>query len=357
MIERLRRSDTAVVALWFLFTRLLVVAAAFFGAAHPNPGYRLQSLGGPAAPALLEPFVRWDAAYYIDLARNGYPPPGSTPVYHAAFFPLYPMLIRTLDADLHDTVLSAILISNACALGAALLLCRLSGGRAASFLLLAAPGAGFLSFPYSESLFCLLVAGGLLAVMSSRPLLAASLGALASASRPTGVVVAVALLVHAWQKRGDLRQAGLSTLSALLAMVGLIAFALFCRNRYGDPLYFAHLQSSWGRHASLFGPFQAFAEFRFDPDYYLVALVAIGGAIWMWGRSPVLSACSWFLILLPLSTGSLKSIIRFQSANVPLLAGMGAVAVSGRAKAIVLTGSLALMIYETARYAQGFAHN
>jgi hypothetical protein len=357
VIDRVRRSDTLAVTLWFLATRALVTVASFFGAAHPFHGY--QGLGpvGPAPPTWLVPFVRWDAAFYLDLARNGYPPLTPSPVYHAAFFPLYPMVIRAADVALHETVIAAVLVSNICALVTALLLLRLAQSRTAAIFFLAAPGAHFLSFPYSESLFCLLVVGALLALKENRPLLAAALGALASATRPTGVVVAVALVVWAWQHREEYVRAITGLLAAGLSTIGLLAYARFCQQRYGDALYFAHLQSAWGRHASILGPLRAFAEFRFDPDYYLVSLAAIAGAVWMIRRSEaVWTASTWFLILVPLSTGSLKSMIRFQSANVPLFAGAAA-SLSGRARTIALVVSLLLLALETSLYSSGYAHN
>jgi hypothetical protein len=358
-------SDLAAVAVWFVVTRVVVVVAAIAGAAHVKPGYYFQSLGGPQPPAFLAPFVRWDSAFYIDLARNGYPPArGAEPIFHAAFFPLYPLVVRAVDTVVHETVVSAMLVSNLAIVGAAVLICRLArttwpeaDDRSAAVLLLASPGADFLSFPYSESLFCLLLVAGLGAALNGRIVWASLFGALASASRPTGLVVALALVLRAWQHRRSARELFVNITAGVVACAGVAAFALFCHHQYGDALYFSHIQSAWGRHMSLIGPIKALAAFQFDPDYYVVSLAAIAGAVWMWRRSPpMLTATAWFLLLVPLSTGSLKSMIRFQGANVPLLAGV-APRLGRRSRGVTIAASLVLLAYETYKYSSGFDHN
>ena len=357
-------SDWSVVCGWFVLTRLVVAVSAVAGAAHFRPGNYFQSLGGPPAPAALVPFVRWDSYFYIDIARNGYWAKGSAPVFSAAFFPLYPLAVRALDLVVHETVVASMLLSNACALGASLLLCRLSrlttlgDGRLAALLFLASPGAGFLSFPYSESLFCLLLAGGLLAAVQDRPWVAAGCGALASATRPTGLVLAVALIARAVERRRIGRPIAAYLVAAAACGAGLIAFGALCQARYGDALYFSHVQAEWGRHVSLLGPVRALFEFAFDPDYYLVTLAALAAAVWLVYRDvrTVLTWPAWALLLVPLSTGSLKSMIRFQGANIPLIAGV-APRLPGRRMVWVLGLSVCLLAYETYEYAAGAGHN
>jgi hypothetical protein len=359
------RRDLVVVGATFVLTRLLVVAAAYAGAAHPNPGYAFHTFGGPPPSDWLAPFIRWDAqTYYVDIARNGYPPARiDGPVFHAAFFPVYPLIVRAIDLFVGNTFVTGLLLSNLFAFATSLLLCRLPRAlgqgdeRRAAILFLAAPGSDFLSFPYSESLFCFLTTGALLATLRDRPWLAGALGALASATRPTGLVVTVMLLVAAWNCRADVRPAARRLLAAALSTAGLAAWAVFCLKRYGDALYFSHIQAAWGRQFSLLGPLRALFSFRFDPDYYVVTLAALAGAAWLALRGPaVLAAPAWFLLLVPLATGSLKSMIRFQSANIPLLAGVTP-ALSRRWFQGVVAVSLLLLAYETYEYAAGYAHN
>jgi len=359
---RLSLRDALAISVWFLITRIVVALSGFAGAARFKPGDYFHSFDG-VVPRALAPFVRWDAYFYLDLAHKGYWTRGSAPVYAAAFFPLYPMTVRAFDQLVHDPVITSMLVSNVCALAAALVISRLASestggvGRHAAILFLASPGAGFLSFPYSESLFSLLVAAGLLAIVRDRPLLAGLFGGLASATRPTGLVIAFVLMVRAVQLARTRRPMIAYAAATVLSTAGLLAFAALCQSRYGDPLYFSHVQAEWGRHMSVFGPVRALTAFAFDPDYYAVTLAALAGAAWMLWRAPLtLSSAAWFLILVPLSTGSLKSMIRFQGANVPLLAG-AAPHLRGRWWVFTLTVSLMLLAYETYEYSAGIAHN
>src|SRR6202171_523640 len=61
------------------------------------------------------------ALFSTPLARNGYPPAREETVYAANFFPLYPLLVRAGDWLLGNTFASSLILSNACALAAALL--------------------------------------------------------------------------------------------------------------------------------------------------------------------------------------------------------------------------------------------
>src|SRR5512132_3848928 len=118
------------------------------------------------ADPVLAPLARWDSVWYLTIADSGYG--GSTA--RAAFFPLYPLLVRGVGTVLggsHGALLvAAYLVSLAAFLGALTLLYRLTelelGCRLAqpTLLLLAVfPAAVYFGAPYSESLFLLLAVG------------------------------------------------------------------------------------------------------------------------------------------------------------------------------------------------------
>ena len=360
-----RSFDLAWVGLAFLATRLLVFGFVALGAIHPHVSaladWRVahpKGLHAGPAPGLLAPLVRWDALFYVAISRVGYPLPRPSLVYDAAFFPLYPACVHALTLALRNTFAAATLFSNACALVASGLLLRLGRtrreGRALALLFLCAPGSLFLSAPYSEALFCLLLTLVLCAAAEGRIWLGASAGALLTACRPQGVVASLVLGVEALRSRGRRRWAW--GLAAVIALAGLAAYAAGCWLRYGDPLYFSHVQRAWGRSVSPLGPLRALFGFHSDVDTYLVALGAIALGTWMLRKQPlrvVLGA--WFLILLPLSTGSLKSMVRFESANVPLLAG-GSTLPRKVLRAVVAV-SLLLLAYEAFRFGAGFNQN
>ena len=117
-----------------------------------------------------------------------------------------------------------------------------------------------------------------------------------------------------------------------------------------------HLQAYHGRNLSPLGPLKAFFAFDNDPDYYLVSIAAIYVAVRLVRRTP---AWQWvtaaFLVLLPLGTGTLAAMIRYQSANVPLMAGVPLL-VQGRRFWIVAALCLALMAFEAFLYGKGIGH-
>lgn len=307
---------------------------------------------------LLAPLVRWDANYYVLLAREGYPQnePGVVR-YPLAFFPLYPLLTRALSNVLGDTFLAAFLLSNAAALLGALVsyflgaaLARPRDGLRLGCMLLAAPGSHFLSYAYPEALFVVLLATALLCIARDQPGLAAACGALASATRSAGVVVALALAVRAIT--GNTGRARWLC-AAACSLLGLAAFALFCHHRYGDALAFAHVQASYDRALTLAGPVRALLRFNVDPDYYLATFLALAICLAMLRarERAWLTASAIFLLWLPMATGTLKAMIRYQSASLPLLWGA-----RSRLVRLVPWLSLSWMAFEAFLFGQGIGH-
>ena len=285
--------------------------------------------------------------------------------FNVAFFPLYPLAVRSLELLLRDTFASAFVISNVSCLLAALVMLRLGGagkgpraGLRAAILLLASPGSHFLSYPYPEALFLLLTSLAFLAIARDRPFLAALPGALASAARSAGVVVAFALALGAWNRRRDLRALLHYSIATILSLAGTAAFALFCHLHYGDALAFAHIHRHYGRSLTLFGPFLAFFRFTVDPDYFVVSLAVVAACVLIvWRRAAPgwLSSSAWFLLLLPLATGTLKAMIRYQATNVPLFVGVGRMWRGRFFEGMVLACTL-LMAFEAFLFGKGIGH-
>mgnify|MGYP002622354613 CR=1 FL=1 len=207
-------------ALWT--SRLLVWVAGVgavwaWGLSSRAPGFDPAGLtDGPlAAPA-----ARWDAVWYLSIARDGYGDEAST-----AFFPLYPLLLRALGGS----VLAGTLLSCACLLVALAALRQLTAlelgeeaARWAVLMLAFSPMAFFLSAVYSESLFLALTVGAVLAARRDRWAWAGALGMLAAATRSTGVLVLVALVAIAFAGGRRPRARDLAWLA--LVPAGLAAF-------------------------------------------------------------------------------------------------------------------------------------
>jgi hypothetical protein len=172
---------------------------------------------GRLGDLLVAPAARWDAGWYLLIVHQGYKPTlGAATAPRAAFFPLYPLLVRALSALLVPSVLAGVVISTL-ALGVALYglhrLTALEAGATASARQVArlavmatafAPMAFFFSAVYSESLYLALSIGVFWFARKGRWGWAGALGALASATRPTGVLLlAPALILYLYGPRQD----------------------------------------------------------------------------------------------------------------------------------------------------------
>ena len=149
---------------------------------------------------LVGPAARWDAVWYLTIAHDGYGTASNHP--QAAFYPLYPLLMRVLGWLVGSPLLAGILVSLACFMGALVLLHRLTAlelgerdARGAVLLVAFFPTALFFSAVYSESLFLLVSVGAFLAARRGRWALAGLLGGLAALTRNSGVLLLVPLLV------------------------------------------------------------------------------------------------------------------------------------------------------------------
>lgn len=359
-----RLGGPGTVLLAFVLTRLLALGATHAGARFMTPerradwewtpGTDLRVL--PKPPALLAPLIRWDAPYYLALAKEGYPTPDpDEPVYSAGFFPLYPLAVRVVAGVARSYFWAAFLVSNGCALAAALFLLRVGSlsrradGVRVALLFLASPGAHFLSYPYSEAFFAAALAAALWGLRRGWLPAAALGGAAASATRSPGVAAALAAVAHAPARLRN-------WIAGAASLGGLAAFMAFCQQRYGDALAFIHIQSYHRRHLSLLGPVKAFLAFDADPDYYLIAVLALYVAVRMTRRTPAwIWLTAWFLLLLPLATGTMQALIRYQATNLPLLCGVPSLC-RGRRFWQVLAGSAALMGFEAFLYGKGIGH-
>jgi hypothetical protein len=177
---------------------------------------------GLGAATWTAPAVRWDAIWFLDLAHMGYDD-GPT----AAFFPLYPLAVRVLGGS----AFAGILLSIVCFFAALVALQRLTelelgaeAGRWTVWALAFSPMAFFFSAVYSESLFLALSVASVLAARRDRWAWAGVSGALAAATRSTGVAVLFALVLLAFA--GGRRPRASDLAWVLLVPLGLLAFPL-----------------------------------------------------------------------------------------------------------------------------------
>jgi Mannosyltransferase (PIG-V) len=205
-------------ALWS--SRLLVWAAGIMAGATltraaagaaPDPRGLTRGLGS-VGELLAGPAARWDAAWYLVIARDG-PQPGlgAHTFPRVAFFPLYPLAIRVLGL-VTPLVIAGVVVS-LCAFAAALYgIHRLTVlefarkpqmiptrpqniARLAVLVIAFSPMAVFFSAIYTESLFMALSVAVFWCARQGRWAWVGIAGALACATRSNGLLLALPVLV------------------------------------------------------------------------------------------------------------------------------------------------------------------
>jgi hypothetical protein len=302
--------------MWFISTRAFLTAVGVLARSriewHP---LSMVSLGHP----WLDIWGAWDSVYYLRLAAEGFA--GVEPLMYK-FSPLYPALIRLIQAVAQDYVVSAVLVSNACLIASAVLLYRLVRPRygediakRAVMFLFVFPGSFYLSAILSESLFLVLLLAAFLSSNAGNMRGAGMSGFLLSLTRVIGVLAVFPL---AWEYVRGRRDRGWGfirgALPLLLMPLGLAAYLAYIWLLTGNPLgYFSIQQGYWGTYNS--NPIEVLYRELFD-GYFLrslnsliaiLTLAVVAAAYRRLGLSYVV--LSLLMVLFPLATGNINMIL------------------------------------------------
>jgi hypothetical protein len=315
---------------------------------------------------LAAPVARWDATWYLVIAHHGYRLDlGAFTSSRTAFFPLYPLGLRTISVFGVPPVLGGVLLSLAALalalygihrlttleLGRSKTLGRLDGAesaidrrvsslaglgggdvaRLAVMLTAFAPMAFYFSALYSESLYLALSVGVFWCARQGRWAMVGLLGALAAATRSAGVVLALpALMLYLYGPREDrapelpprrgraqlfhpryrLRR---DVLWLALLPVGLGLYMLYLSLNGGSALMPFHAQDVWGRHFA--GPYLGLwdgAQAAFDGARQLLSMQRHHAYFSPASGSPFVSAghnlmlFAFLLIAIPAVVGVLR---------------------------------------------------
>jgi hypothetical protein len=252
------------IALWALGFRLVSALLAFFVVLvfplhQPGPGTMFEQ-----SSPFFGPFIRYDAGWYSQIARNGYefvvggPSVGVGKPGKIAFFPLYPMLMRyagrLFGRTTADIYLGGILVawtSFALAMVALFYLARLDlpRHRAERAVLLTAifPFAFFFGMVYTESLFLLLTVLSFYGFRTRRWWLGGMAGALATATRVNGILMLPALAWIAFRSaQPTMRDRTLAAAGLVLVATGVGAYSVYVYRLSGNPFEWAASIGRWG---------------------------------------------------------------------------------------------------------------
>lgn len=345
MIDRklVRAAFVAFILSRVLFYALTIAGSqiSFLRKAYSNSIWetRIELRAERVRPELERVAMVGDAWWYRGIALHGYDRQSASvsPTPNWAFFPLFPLLVRTL-AITGNFALDGMIVANAAFLCALILLGAVAlrfgldpeTATRAIFYLAFFPTSYFLSLPLTESLFLALSLASILAAKTERWLVAGVLGGLAALTRFPGILLLVPLvLLYLASPKRLARHA----LCLALVPAGTGAFMVYLRERTGDPLAFVHAQANWQRSATFFWePLIAYSQhprnisepWNFVALHFAVAmLLFVAAAILCVRRQWPLAGYTAASVLLPLSTGSLQSLGRYALVVFPLFLWLG----------------------------------
>lgn len=187
-------------------------------------------------------FGNWDVAHYLEIAERGYVEANSI-----AFFPGWPLLIRTASAVGLPMLVVGVLLALLASGFATAALYRLGGAPAAIAWLLA-PTAVFTLVPYTESVFCAAAFWAWERATARQWGAVATLAAVAASVRVSGVFLILALVVLALSQGGSPKAKGQRLAWLLLPIAVVATYFGYLYVLTGDPLAWLNAQSSgWAR--------------------------------------------------------------------------------------------------------------
>ena len=288
----------------FLAVGAVVWLVTFVAAETLPRDYLYPRPANPRGGPLAEMWMRWDAGWYREIVRHGYRyDPGVQS--SVAFFPAYPLAIAAVAWAFPGIPAAGVAVTALSGLGVAVLFhrwcCeRMSPAAATTSLLvlLVFPYAWYLyGAVYSDAFFVFAVLAAFLLVEREHYWLAGLVGFVVTASRPTGIAVAIGLVLvvleranqqrwpsatepatgtaaetgtgtgrgspvptptptvtrRAWPARAtaalgrrfDPRALSWRVTPVLVSFGGLAAWTGYLWARFGDPLLFVHIESEW----------------------------------------------------------------------------------------------------------------
>jgi hypothetical protein len=231
----------------YLAVHLAILVTTVFSMLFVLPDFSNKSLH---FYTLWRAWQRYDANWFAGIASHGYKDATST-----AFFPLYPLLERSLLPFVSSPYIAGLIISNVAGLIMLLVLYRLvredfDSERALRTVLYISvfPTAFFFAAAYNESLFVCLSLLSFYNMRHGRWWIAGLFGLLASLTRSVGILLLVPFAYeYLYQHQFDVRKFRLNALSGVLIVAGMGLFAAYCYFKFHDVLAFSHAQSHWSR--------------------------------------------------------------------------------------------------------------
>lgn len=346
------------IVVFALAVRLLSAGVAWianltFPPAQPST---VTMFGRPSA--FWDPFTRYDAGWYYQVARYGYlfvpggPSAGVGKAGKIAYFPVYPLLMRAAARPFADRAAAYYLagiavswVAFALALVALFHVARLDlddrGAMWTVYLTAVFPFSFFFGVVYTESVFLLFTLLTFLAFRTRRWALGAICGAVTTATRVNGILMVPALAWIAWRRAQSPRERLIALAAAGLTGAGLAAYSTYVYSISGNPFEWAVSISRWGYHpggSPWLAPITLVQRLATHPYRYLTTdpmapydtLYGVTGIVFLvatpivWWRLGMAYGVFMALNLwLPLSSGVFEGVGRYCSVLFPFFVWLG----------------------------------
>ena len=247
------------VALFFV-AYLAIYFIPIFGASFP---YYDRVLEITHLPNWIWGFGNFDGVHYLRIAQDGY-----VAAFSQAFFPLFPLLIRTIASFIPknamlDTAIytdpaffySGLILANSIFLAALFMFYKLirldftelEAKRSIVFLLVF-PTSFYFGSVYTESLFLLFTVASIYFVRKRSFILSGVFVSLATLTRIFGALLIIVYLIEVVRNKS--KNKFLPALGLMIAPLGILAYTLYLKANFGDPLYFLTVQPMFGAERS-----------------------------------------------------------------------------------------------------------
>lgn len=240
---------------WHLILLLISVTADSFLTYTPSFPYAHYLLPLYQLPRWLYSWANFDGVHYLTIAENGYFGIGSI----QAFFPVWPLLIKAFRFLVNNTIVAGLILNFI--FGFFLLFswqklltelfpkanAREIKIRTISLLLF--PTSFYFAALYSESLFLLVIIWSFLLARRKKWYGSAILIGIASGLRVVGIFAAIIpIAMYLNQKRNDnwRKKIKMITVLSSFSSIGFVIYSTYLHFRFGDWLYFLHVQSEFG---------------------------------------------------------------------------------------------------------------
>ncbi len=281
----------------------------------PNTDINARYLAEPGTH--LDFMSEWDGPHYLEIAQHGYIPNQKL----TAFFPLYPLLIRLVLFVVNSPIISALIVSWACLIGAIYFYLKIlktlfnsdiNNKVMGVLLFIMFPTGVFLAATYTEALFAFGALAALYFALKGKYLWSGLFTAVATATHPTGVFILPLIALVLWEKKIKISKI---TASVALGCIGIVGYMSYLWYSRGNPLAFVNSQEH--NHWLSSHYFSTIASSITAIDVILLILVIVSVIYW-WKKKLSFAIYSLIFALLPFIGGNFAGYSRYVLMAFPL---------------------------------------